>query len=152
MLVFRCARTGLFYPVDYMEEWGKTYGIGLGPVPVSEALINDYLGPICKSRDSSRTMHPVGYCYSQIDLCEVADEEVELNSGVLELSDPMMSRRAAIMRERQILHCPDMGYAYPAERTEIVERDNEKKARVSEIRNKFRDVLALYRAQNQANA
>jgi hypothetical protein len=152
MLVFRCARTGLYYPADFVENWGKTYGIGLGIRPVSESLINDYLQPICKSRDNSRTMHPVGYSYSQVDLVEVADEEIELNSAIVELSDPMMMKRSTVMRERQIIHCQDMGHAYPSEKVEIVERDNEKKARVSEIRNKFRDVLALYRAQNQDKA
>lgn len=152
MLVFRCARTGLYYPTDFVENWGKTYGIGLGIRPVSESLINDYQQPICKSRDNSRTMHPVGYSYSQVDLVEVADEEIELSSAVVELSDPMMMRRSTIMRERQILHCPDMGYAYPAEKVEIVERENERKARVQEIKKKFSDVLALYRAQIQKNA
>lgn len=38
---YRCNRTGLMFPADYVDQWGIKYGIGLGSKPVSEALTNN---------------------------------------------------------------------------------------------------------------
>ena len=109
MLYFRCARTALLYPSDYIEQWGKRYGVGLGPEPVSEALVNNYHLPIVDNHDAMLTMHPVSLCRAQVDLIDVVDGDPQLqHMAVLALDDPTMTERAAIMRTRQRVHDPKM--------------------------------------------
>lgn len=103
MKAFRCSRTGVLFPGDYVEEWGKRYGIGLGSVPVSEALTNRYDIPVASSRDERQTMHPVGVCRAQVDLVDVPEEEFTANAAVLAIEDISMERRAPIMRGKQLL-------------------------------------------------
>jgi hypothetical protein len=82
MKAFRCSRTGLLYPSDYVEEWGRKYGIGLGPVPISEALVNDY------HRDIAGDMHGLSVARAQIDMVEVTEEEFIQNQAILDIDDP----------------------------------------------------------------
>jgi hypothetical protein len=138
MFAFRCARTGLYFPADYVEQWGRKYGKGLGIRPVSEALINDYLTPVAHCRDQNRVMHPVGQCYSQVDLVQIPDEEFQINQAIPMEGDSLMERRAVVMRERQILHDPAMRNAFPDEYKDIYLRDEEHNARVKEIRTMFK--------------
>jgi hypothetical protein len=99
---FRCSRTGLYYPSDYVEEWGRKYGIGLGCVPISEAITTRYDMPVCEAKDSNKTMHPLGVCRSQVDLVEIEEEEYLNNQAVLAIEDEDMSSRASIMRDKQL--------------------------------------------------
>lgn len=112
---FRCARTGMYFPADYVEEWGKKYGIGLGSEPISEALTNRYDIPIAEAADAKRTMHPVGVCRAQVDLVDVPEEVAAERMAVLAIDDPNMNRRAAIMRDRQLLHGNKMQQLFPEE-------------------------------------
>jgi hypothetical protein len=114
-LAFRCARTGMLYPSDYVEKWGQKYGIGLGPEPISEALTNQYLMPIANGKDSAHTMRPVGVCRAQVDLVTVTQEEFDSNKAVLAVEDTDMSQRATIMRKRQIAHDTKMQERFPDE-------------------------------------
>lgn len=109
-LRFRCARTGLIYPADYIEEWGRKYGIGLGPIPVSEALINDYHRPVAvpDNGDESLTMHGLSVCRSQMDYVEVTEEEIERKSPVLAINDPTYRVRGQIMRDKQLIKSTSM--------------------------------------------
>jgi hypothetical protein len=97
-----CTRTGLMFPSDYVENWGKKYGIGLGPVPVSEALVNDYHFRACGEGENK--MIPVGVCRAPIAAVECDADEYEAKKATLAIDDPKMSARAQIMRERQIAH------------------------------------------------
>lgn len=115
MKAFRCSRTGVLFPGDYVEEWGKRYGIGLGSVPVSEALTNRYDIPVASSRDERQTMHPVGVCRAQVDLVDVPEEEFTANAAVLAIEDISMERRAPIMRGRQLLKSPAMISLFPGD-------------------------------------
>lgn len=113
---FRCARTGLYYPADYIEEWGKKYGIGLGPVPVSEALVNDYHRPIVsdpKKSDSASTMHPLSVAAAQVDLVDVEEVEFNANTAILDIDDPGMNRRATLMRDKQLVKSQGMKSRFP---------------------------------------
>jgi len=93
----------MLYPADYVEEWGRKYGIGLGPVPVSEALTNQYDQPIAESDDFDRTMHPVGNCLSQIDCVDVTDEDYERDKAILAIDDVKLNHRGSIMRDLQLV-------------------------------------------------
>ena len=101
MRAFRCSRTNLLFPEDYVEEWGRIYGIGLGPIPISEALVNDYHRRVVE--DGDEPMHPVSVCRAQVDLVDVSDAEFDERAAILAIDDPKMNLRAPIMRKRQIL-------------------------------------------------
>jgi len=114
-LVFRCARTGLLYPPDYVENWGRKYGIGLGKEPISEALTNQYDMPVAHARDTKNTMHPVGVCRSQVDFIEVSEEEFEQRKAILAIDDPDMQQRGQIMRNKQLLKSHKLISLFPEE-------------------------------------
>jgi hypothetical protein len=119
VLAFRCARTGMLFPPDYVENWGKRYGIGLGPVPVSECLTNRYDLPIAEAKDGKQTMHPVGVCRSQVDCVDVPEEDYEAHKAVLAVDDPDMDARAQIMRDRQFAHDQKIRSMFPDKAKEI---------------------------------
>jgi len=100
MNAFKCLRTGVLFPEDYYEEWGRKYGIGLGPKPVSEALVNLYTQK--KAGVEGKEMYPVGNCHASVQLVTVTEKEWDENAAVLMLDDPGMSKRGIIMRERQV--------------------------------------------------
>jgi hypothetical protein len=101
MKAFVCHRTGLMYPPDYAEQWGKKYGHGLGPTPVSEALVNLYDYEPSEARSGQR-MYSVGQCYGGLSLIEVSQEEFDKNKAVLMIDDPGLAVRGPLMLERQI--------------------------------------------------
>lgn len=112
MKAFRCARTGLLYPADYIEGWGSKYGIGLGPEPISEALVNDYHREIVGESDG---MHALSVCRAQVDLVEVSDEEFKANAAILDIDDPKLKRRGELMRTKQLIKSMKMQNRFPAE-------------------------------------
>lgn len=115
MNAFRCSRTGMFFPSDYVENWGKRYGIGLGPVPVSECLTNRYDLPIAEAKDASQTMHPVGVCRAQVDYVDISEDEYNSRRAVIADDDRDMYVRARIMRDRQFAHDPKIRSLFPEE-------------------------------------
>lgn len=108
VVVFQCGHSGLYFPSDYVKEWGRSYGIGQGPDPVSEVLDSDYhtappaITPEIQSFD--QIMHPVGNCCAQMDLDLVAKEVFEANQAIAAKDDPRMKRRCEIVREKQLLN------------------------------------------------
>lgn len=110
MKAFKCTRTGLLFPADYMEKWGVDgIGVGLGPRPVSEALLNTYVGPSAKDgptpdRAGRNAMYPVEVCGGPLEEVDVTEAEFEENAAILATEDPMMEVRGRIMRSRQIAH------------------------------------------------
>lgn len=104
MKAFRCAWTGLYYPADYFKEWGRLYGIGLGPTPVSEALNSRTDLPCCipEGNTMDSAMHPVEVVASQMDLVEVTEDEYNSNRAVLASEDPRLEKRAKILRAKQL--------------------------------------------------
>jgi hypothetical protein len=97
---FQCLRTGLFFPEDYVENWGKKYGLGLGPVPISEALINDYTRDPVKKADGSQ-IYPVANCRAQIVPVEVEEAAFEAKKAIIHEDDKGYALRMPIMEARQ---------------------------------------------------
>lgn len=110
MKAFRCSRTGVLFPADYIEEWGRKYGIGLGPEPVSEALVNDYYREVVGDHSG---MHGLSVCKSQVDLVEVSEDEFRANEAILDIDDPKMKVRAELMRSKQLIKSSKMMNKYP---------------------------------------
>lgn len=103
---FQCGHSGLFYPGDYVKQWGKLYGIGLGPEPVSECLDSDYdsapppITPDIRSID--QIMHPLHTTRSQVDLVLLDPREVEGKLLVVAEEDRYLEKRSLILRQKQL--------------------------------------------------
>jgi hypothetical protein len=96
----------MYYPDDYVEQWGRKYGIGLGPKPVSEALVSSYHFPIAIPEGAAeRAMHPLEVCQSQMDYVDkipAADITAGKDQTILACNDPDMRLRADLMRDKQL--------------------------------------------------
>lgn len=104
---YRCARTGMYYPDDYVEQWGRKYGIGLGPKPVSEALVSSYHMSIAiPDGAAEKAMHPLECCQAQMDYVDkipAMDIQGGKDQTILACNDPDMRIRADLMRDKQLL-------------------------------------------------
>lgn len=105
-IAFKCNHSGLYYPADYVKEWGKLYGHGLGPDPVSEMLDSDYdtppPRPDDRTMDITTIMHPLRVTRVQVDLVTVPQDEYDENRAVIAIDDPRIITRAKICRAKQL--------------------------------------------------
>lgn len=103
---FRCNHSGLYFPPDYVKEWGKLYGVGLGPDPVSEVFDTDYdTDPprvTEETRDIATIMHPLVVTRMQVDLVTIPKGEWDASQAVLDMDDPLLRQRARIVRAKQL--------------------------------------------------
>jgi hypothetical protein len=103
---YECAHSGLLFPADYEKEWGRKYGHGLGPSPVSEVWNTEYETappPITQeTQDIAQIMHPVVSCKATVHLVEVEESEAASRMAIPHHADPLGKRRAAIVREKQM--------------------------------------------------
>lgn len=100
---FMCLRTKVVFPEDYVEEWGRKYGIGLGPTPVSEALVNCYHDTVDLKAHPDKRMHSLAVCKAPIVYLtdkEVADRKLTI--AILDYEDHAMEARGKMMREKQL--------------------------------------------------
>lgn len=100
MYAFRCRHSGLYFPPDYAKEWGRKYGIGMGPNVRSECLDTHFECPEAKAYDGE-DMHPVGVCYAELDLVNITEEEYNAKRAVLASEDPDMTIRVRILKAKQ---------------------------------------------------
>lgn len=105
-LAFSCGHSGLLYPGNYVKDWGKKFGIGLGPHPVSEVLDSEYdVDPPTitnATRNLSQIMHPMRVCCAQVDYDLVDVEALRENAAILDSEDPYMEERSKILRMNQL--------------------------------------------------
>jgi len=109
---YRCEHSGLLLPPDYKDNWGKYYGIGLGPIPVSECLNTRYgKMPVMGERvhykaPNSEFMYAVFSTKAGIEEAQVSQEEFDDPSRrmVLQYEDPDMRIRLGIIRAKQQKH------------------------------------------------
>jgi hypothetical protein len=94
----KCQRCGAVFPEDYIDQWGRKYGRGLGREPKCEALSSKYHRPIAVPRSGFLPMHPLGVCRGLVlPVTLPADTE----TMILATEDPCMQKRAPLMREIQ---------------------------------------------------
>ena len=98
---YRCRASELLYPADYVKKWGTVYGIGLGPVPVSESLQTDYQSTTGFVPGLGE-MHAVGVSHSEMDYVEVEQAEFDANAAILDKDDPGYHKRMKIIRPKQL--------------------------------------------------
>jgi len=106
MKAFQCERTDCYYPADYVEMWGRKYGIGLGRKPISEAIVNLYGQPVAENKQTGSADIAIGQCHADINRVEVSLEEYESNEAILAIDDPYYVQRAALMREKAKIKVP----------------------------------------------
>ena len=106
MRAYQCSSTGLYYPADYVEEWGRQYGIGLGPNPCSEAWESMYETPVAMPTRDTRSLHdcghPVRNCMAPVFPVEVTAEEYQANKAICQHEDPRGIARWEIVRALQV--------------------------------------------------
>lgn len=101
--VFRCTHSGLLLPGDYVKNWGRVYGVGMGPNPLSEVLNTNYdlrlpeITPDIQSLD--QLMHPVEVSAAQVDWLMVHPSEAQF--AVPAAGDANMKIRGQILRDKQ---------------------------------------------------
>jgi len=108
VLAFQCGHSGLYLPGDYVKNWGRGYGSGLGPNPVSEVLDTDYFTAPPEITPDIRKIediaHPVGATFAQVDYMLVDSEAYEANRAILAKSDPFMDARMKIIYPKQLVN------------------------------------------------
>lgn len=108
VLAFQCGHSRLYLPDDYIKEWGRLYGIGLGPTPVSEVFDTDYDTPPAELSEGikrvEQLMHPIGHCRVQVDAVLVPRAVYEAEKAILEYEDPDKEERAAVVWQRQLVN------------------------------------------------
>jgi hypothetical protein len=107
-LVFQCAHSGLYFDGSYAREWGRSYGIGLGPDVCSEVLDSDYDTPLPPLNGSIKRIEQVAFgvlvSKAQMD-AHLADVDQITKAGLWAVEaqeDPDMEARMAIVRPRQL--------------------------------------------------
>ncbi len=107
-MVFRCGRSGLYFRGDYVREWGKSSGIGLGPDVCSEALNTDYDTPLPRLDGSIKRIEQIAFGVecpkSQVDaVLEDVDAITRENLwAVKAIDDPEITDRMKIIRPKQL--------------------------------------------------
>lgn len=105
MKAYMCTSTGLYYPEDYIEQWGRKYGIGLGPHPVSEAWESDYEIPACSPDRNTRRLEDCGHgvraCCAPVVLVDVSQADYYANKAICHRDDPNGEARWDIVRAIQ---------------------------------------------------
>jgi len=96
---FICQSCGAIWPNDYIDQWGRKYGIGLGSSPCCEAMRSDYSRPIAFAPETpEKAMHPVGVCKGTLQQKDFDDYVVGF---IPASSDPSMMKRADLIRDKQ---------------------------------------------------
>jgi len=104
--LFRCAGSGLFFPPDYVEQWGRKYGKGLGPRVVSEVMETDWQRPCAipkNLRSPDQVMYPMGNRCAQVDAITMTEDEAKKSPmAVLLADDPFYVKIAKLVRDKQL--------------------------------------------------
>lgn len=120
VVAFQCGHSGMLYPADYLKEWGKKYGIGLGPEPVSECLDSEYdSAPALMTseiKSFEQIAHGVVVTKAQLDHVLVSVDAFDSLQLITALADPFGEKRMKIVRVNQLKNpksrLPEMALLY----------------------------------------
>ena len=118
-LAFQCGHSGLYFPPDYLREYGRKYGVGLGPtIGMSEILNSDYsadLPPITPDiEDIGQIMHPLYHVGVPVHLVSIPQTQYDANKPILMSDDPMMRKRGPVLYQKQLGKSPKIQMARAA--------------------------------------
>jgi len=104
VMFYQCDGTGLLFPPDYVEQWGRKYGIGMGRSVISECLETIWTEdpPASESRPE-KVMFPVGRGgYSVSGVVLKPDDLEHYEFAICRKDDPTMEKRATLIRQKQL--------------------------------------------------
>lgn len=103
-MYFMCLHSQKLFPHDYIKEWGKKYGIGLGGDPRSECLDSDY--NVRPSLEGIRTiediMHPCKISGAPLDVVFLAAPAPESMRLITAREDRDGRKRGILLRKKQL--------------------------------------------------
>jgi len=106
VVLYQCQGTGLYFPGDYLEMWGRKYGHGLGKKPVSECLESNYTRKVAfpkKLKNVEQIMFPLEHGNHDIDAVIMSPEEAKkCKPAILMINDPFMQKRGKLLRQKQL--------------------------------------------------
>lgn len=106
IVLFQCEGTGLYFPGDYLEMWGRKYGLGLGPKPISECLETAWHKKIAYPEDLKtveQIMYPLMNGGHDIGAVILSPKDVaKCPMAVLGINDPFIVKRGKILRQKQL--------------------------------------------------
>jgi len=104
--LFRCAGSGLFFPADYVQQWGRKYGLGLGPRVVSEVMETAWQRPCAipkNLRTPDQVMYPMGNACANVDAVTMSESEAKnVEMAILMKDDPFYVKIAKKVRDKQL--------------------------------------------------
>lgn len=103
-LYFRCLHSHKLFPFDYVAEWGRKYGIGIGGDVRSECFDTEYniMPSLEKIKKVEQIMHPMKVSGAPIDavfLSRPAPKSMLLIPAHL---DPDAEERGLLVRAKQL--------------------------------------------------
>jgi len=103
-MYFVCLHSGLFYPADYIKQWGKKYGIGHGGEPRSECLDTEYntRPALDNIRSIADIMHPCKISGAPLDVIYASQPAAPGQMLVTQWQDRNGTIRGKLMRAKQL--------------------------------------------------
>lgn len=116
LMYFQCLHSGKFYPPDYVKQWGRLYGIGLGRDVVSECLDTAYdVEPsLYKIRSVSQIMHPCFVSRAPMDVAFLVSPPAPSDLLIPAYKDRLGDKRGLLMRDNQLKNPQNRIRAYLA--------------------------------------
>jgi len=108
---FVCNHSGLLLPGDYVKEWGRSYGHGMGRDVSSEVLDSDYYAELQNPeargvRSANQIAFPVGPSFAQVDRVMVSPAQFEQSKAIIDLQDEGYFERMKIILPKQLNNSP----------------------------------------------
>jgi len=108
---FVCNHSGLLLPGDYVKEWGRGYGHGMGRDVSSEVLDSDYYAELQNVeargvRFAEQIAFPIGPSFAQVDRVMVSPTQFESGKAILDSDDEGYFARMKIILPKQLNNSP----------------------------------------------
>lgn len=103
-MYFVCLHSGKYFPANYVKEWGRLYGVGLGRDVVSECLDSQYevVPSLHNIRSLKQIMHPVVASRAPLDVIYLPEPAPESELLIPAYQDKFGDARAEIIRANQL--------------------------------------------------
>lgn len=103
-MYFICLHSGLYLPGDYVKEWGRKYGIGLGGDARSECLDSEYntRPALTGIRTLQDIMHPCKVSGAPLDVIFLSRPAPKAMLLITAREDRDGRKRGILMREKQL--------------------------------------------------